>query len=219
MSRATVLRYLSHPQVIVDPDVPVPDWGLSPVGAARVAALCDAIAQGALAGTRSVFSSPENKALETAQPLADALGCRCHVAKDSYENDRSATGYLPGPAFEALADAFFAEPETSVQGWERAVDAQARITGAMARLSDTAPPGDILVVGHGAVGTLLYCARAGLPISRAHDQGPGGGGNVITFDRATGRPQGKWNQIESLSESPQIPERGQFFGESRKMDL
>ncbi|MEM7599722.1 MAG: histidine phosphatase family protein, partial [Pseudomonadota bacterium] len=107
----------------------------------------------------------------------------------------------PGPAFEALANAFFADPETSTQGWERAVDAQARITAAIDRLNAAAPPGDILVVGHGAVGTLLYCARAGLPISRTHDQGPGGGGNVITYDRVSGAPFSRWKAMESLSES------------------
>ncbi|MEM7176441.1 MAG: hypothetical protein AAF503_01945, partial [Pseudomonadota bacterium] len=49
-------RYLTHPQVIVDPDVPVPDWHLNPVGAARVRAVA---ASGGLAGTVRVFSSAE----------------------------------------------------------------------------------------------------------------------------------------------------------------
>ncbi|MEO0381489.1 MAG: histidine phosphatase family protein, partial [Pseudomonadota bacterium] len=141
MARAPVLRYLSHPQVVMDPDVLVPEWGLSDVGAARVSALCHAIGQGALANTTSVFTSPERKAYETARPLAKALGCTCTTLDDTYENDRSATGYLPGPAFEALANAFFADPETSTQGWERAVDAQARITAAIDRLNAAAPPG------------------------------------------------------------------------------
>ena len=199
MSRAPVLRYLSHPQVIIDPEVPVPDWGLNDVGAARVAALCAAVRSGALKETMSVFSSPERKALETARPLAEALGCQCTVIENSYENDRSSTGFLPGPAFEALADAFFAQPETSVQGWERALDAQTRICACVSDITEVAPPGDMLVVGHGAIGTLLYCARAGLPINRTHDQGPGGGGNVITYDRATGAPKGAWQAMESLA--------------------
>ena len=32
---ADIVRYLTHPQVQIDPDVPVPQWGLSPVGRAR----------------------------------------------------------------------------------------------------------------------------------------------------------------------------------------
>ena len=71
-----------------------------------------------------------------------------------HENDRSATGYLPGPEFEATADRFFAEPQISVRGWERAIDAQARILGAVAETLARHPGGDLLLVGHGAVGTL-----------------------------------------------------------------
>ena len=39
------------------------------------------------------------------------------------ENDRSATGFVPAEEFEALADTFFADPHTSIRGWERAIDA------------------------------------------------------------------------------------------------
>ena len=198
MTRAPVLRYLSHPQVEIDPDVTVPDWGLSDVGAERVANLCSDIKTGPLRNTTSVFSSPERKALETARPLAKVLGCPCTIIDNSGENDRSATGYLPGPEFEMLADAFFGHPETSTRGWEKAIDAQARILGCIRHILDIAPRGDILVVGHGAVGTLLYCARAGVPISRSWDQGPGGGGNFIAYDRATGTPHSHWQHMESL---------------------
>ncbi|WP_299731805.1 histidine phosphatase family protein [uncultured Tateyamaria sp.] len=198
MTRAHHLYYLSHPQVRIDPAVPVPDWGLNEIGAARVAALADAIAHSALAGVTSVFTSPERKARETAAPLAQALDCACTVIENSHENDRSATGYLPGPTFEAMADAFFGQPDVSTRGWERAVDAQARITACMHEALNTAPQGDVLMVGHGAVGTLLYCHLAGQKISRRHDQGPGGGGNVIRFDRKTLIPEGGWAAMESL---------------------
>ena len=67
------------------------------------------------------------KALETARPLAAAAGSAVEVRPAMLENDRSATGFLPGAEFEAVADAFFAAPEASVPRWERAVDAQARI--------------------------------------------------------------------------------------------
>ncbi|MEM6373769.1 MAG: histidine phosphatase family protein [Pseudomonadota bacterium] len=194
----TVLRYLSHPQVRVDPGVPVPDWGLNKVGAARVFALVTQLTDSLLAQTTSVFTSPERKARDTAAPIATALECACTVINDSYENDRSATGFLPGAAFEAMADAFFAEPDRSVRGWERAVDAQARIVAAIARINAEAPPGDVLVVGHGAVGTLLFCAQSGQPISRSFDQGPGGGGNIISYARAGLTPTNGWQPMETL---------------------
>ena len=86
------------------------------------------------------------------------------------ENDRSATGFLPPSEFEEVADAFFAAPELSVRGWERAVDAQTRIRKAVSRIVAGHGDGDLAIVSHGAVGTLLFCALAGRGIARSFDQ-------------------------------------------------
>ena len=96
------VRYLTHPQVLIDPAKPVPDWSLNVVGAARVAALAAAL--GALSTTRRIISSAEVKALETARPLAEALGVPVEIRPEMHENDRSATGFLPPAEFEAVAD-------------------------------------------------------------------------------------------------------------------
>lgn len=173
-----VVRYLSHPQVVIDPNVPVPDWGLSEIGHERVAHLVEA---GWLAGTTQVISSAERKAIETAEPLARALGCEAEVRKRMHENDRSATGFLPPDEFEQVAGTFFAEPARSVRGWGRAVDAQARIVTEVKAVLGRHLTGDVLFVGHGGVGTLLYCHCAGTAISRAYDQKGGGGGNYWTM--------------------------------------
>lgn len=176
--------YLTHPQVAIDPAVPVPRWPLSDRGRARVHAI---LGRPWLAGIRRVVSSDETKAVETASIVAGALGLDCEAHADMGENDRSATGFLEPVAFEAAADRFFGEPETSWNGWERAVDAQARIVAAVERvLADHPFDRPILFVGHGAVGTLLNVTLAGRPIARSADQ-PAGGGNVFAFrlsDRA-----------------------------------
>ncbi|MFZ5730653.1 MAG: histidine phosphatase family protein, partial [Pseudomonadota bacterium] len=87
------------------------------------------------------------------------------------ENDRSATGFVPPDPFERLADAFFAHPEESVRGWETAAAAQGRIVAATMEILQAHPgPGDVAIVAHGGVGTLLLCHLKGLPIARAHDQ-------------------------------------------------
>lgn len=192
---AGIARYLTHPQVVIDPARKVARWGLNAVGAARVDALA---ASGALAGTTAIYASSEAKAIETAEPLAKALGCKLEIHDAMGENDRTATGFLPGPEFEATADRFFAQAEESIRGWERAVDAQARVLAAVKTCLPMAPAGDLLFVGHGAVGTLLYCALSGLPISRAYDQGPGGGGNVFAFPRESLRPEAGWQPMETL---------------------
>ena len=189
-----ILRYLSHPQVTIDPAVPVPHWGLSELGRRRTQSIG---ARPSLAGTRHIFCSDETKAIETAELLAGPLGLTVEQREDMHENDRSATGFLPPDEFEAVADRFFAEPMSSVRGWERAVDAQARIVRAIERAIDTAPTGDILVVGHGGVGTLLYCHCAGLAIARDHDQ-PAGGGNVFSVALDTLRALHGWRPMEEI---------------------
>lgn len=166
------LVFLTHPEVVIDPAVPVPRWHLRPEGIAKLRRFA---ASGALAGVGAVWASTETKAIETAGILAAARGLGVRVREDLGENDRSSTGYLPPAEFERMADAFFANPTESVRGWERAVDVQARILGAVRALvaAETAP-GDILVAAHGAVGALLRGHLLGAPISRALDQ-PGAG--------------------------------------------
>lgn len=188
-----LIRYLSHPQVQIDPAVPVPDWGLSQLGRERVARL---IASVILKGTNTVVSSAERKAIETATPIAAQLGVEVVFREAMHENDRSATGFLQPDEFERVADMFFANPTASIRGWERAVDAQARIVRETRDVLASAADGDILLVGHGGVGTLLYCHFAGLPIDRRHDQ-PAGGGNVFVVERQSGRVLQGWQPIES----------------------
>lgn len=189
------VRYLTHPQVQIDPAVPVPEWGLSAIGRSRVEAV---VASGALRGTTQVISSGERKAIETARPIADALAIEIEIRPAMHENDRSATGFLAPDEFETVADQFFAHPDRSIRGWERARDAQDRIVREAETVLKRNRPGDCLFVGHGAVGTLLFCHYSGIDINRAHDQ-PGGGGHYFSM---TGQDRGVlhgWKPMEVLA--------------------
>lgn len=190
--------YITHPQVEIDPAVPVPDWGLSAVGRARA----EACAKRPWVGQLSrIISSGERKAIETAELLAAAAGIPIEIEPSMHENDRSATGFLEPPDFERAADWFFAHPEESYRGWERAVDAQARIVRAVAGVlasHDTQRP--IAFFGHGGVGTLLKCHLSDAPIRRQQDQ-PGGGGNLFCFSLADRRVSCDWTAMEIWQES------------------
>lgn len=155
--------FVSHPEVVIDPATPVPRWHLAPRGIARLRRL--AIAPGLTA----VWSSDETKAIEAAGILAARFGLPVQVHPGLAEMDRSSTGYRPRAEFDRLADAFFARPEESIEGWERAVDAQKRIVAAADEILSAHGAGDIALVGHGGTGTLLMCAWAGLPVMRAND--------------------------------------------------
>lgn len=153
----------------------------------------------ALLGTKHVISSAETKAIETAAPLAEALGCHLVVREAMHENDRSATGFLPPDEFERVADQFFARPQESVCGWETADAAQARIVREVRDCLEQCKEGDVLLVGHGGVGTLLFCYLSGVPISRTFDQSVGGGGCYFEFTTKLGKPLAAWQPIEELS--------------------
>jgi broad specificity phosphatase PhoE len=190
------VRYLTHPQVLIDPLKDVRRWSLNSVGSARVSALAARL--GVLSQTHRVISSDETKALETAEPLALALGVKLEVRAQMHENDRSATGFLPPEEFEKVADKFFAEPSRSVCGWEKAKAAQGRILAEVDACLESPQDGDVLFVGHGGVGTLLFCALAGLDIDRRFDQGPGGGGCWFEFSLVGRKPLQGWQPMEAL---------------------
>jgi broad specificity phosphatase PhoE len=164
--------YLTHPEVAIDPNVPVPDWGLSDIGRERAAKAAALPWAGEI---RHVVSSGERKAVETAEIFAAPFGLNPLAIEAMHENDRSATGFLPPDEFERVADAFFADPDASIRGWERARDAQHRIVGAVRSVLTNNPDAEpVLFCGHGGVGTLLKCHLMGVPISRVHDQAGGG---------------------------------------------
>jgi len=159
--------------------------------------MCLLLDQGWVRSIRGIFSSAERKAMEAARMMADILSVSPIVIEGLGENDRSATGYLPKLEFEAMADEFFAHPEDSVRGWERATDAQRRIAGAVNDAISMRPGnGDIAIVSHGGVGALLLCHLKGVPISRAEDQPGGGGGNVFSFDMTSRQLLSGWRRIE-----------------------
>lgn len=192
--------YLTHPQVAMDPNVPVPLWGLSAEGRRRAE---DFAARSAVPRGATIFSSSERKAVELAEIIAAVAGGPIVSDHMMGENDRSATGFLPPELFEATADRFFAEPETSVDGWERAVDAQARIVDAVrVALAGVSQDAIVIFCGHGAVGSLLKCHVGGRSIDRAEDQGRTGGtggGNGFVFDFARRQLHSEWTRIEDIA--------------------
>lgn len=205
-SPSPLFRYISHAQVVQDPEVPVPRWGLNETGRRRVEILATT------PWVRSIgrlVSSDETKAVEAATILADQLGLEVEIRPASGETDRSATGYIPPARHDDLARRYFAEPERSADGWERAVDSQRRIVAALADLtapSDGQPQDpdrpDVAAVGHGGVGTLLWCHLAGRTIDQANDQP--GQGHYWTWDRDAGRMLHRWHPIDAQDPPPPL---------------
>jgi broad specificity phosphatase PhoE len=182
--------FVTHPEVNVDPGTPVPRWRLSERGICRIRAFAG---DAALKDLSAVWASSEAKAIEAAGLLAAGFGLAVAVHPGLGENDRSATGFLVPEEFEPVVDAFFAAPDQSVRGWERAIDAQARVVAAVGEILAGHGTGDVALVAHGGVGTLLLCHLLGVPISRSRDQP--GQGHLFAFDLATRRVLHGWRPI------------------------
>ena len=97
----TIIHFITHPEVIIDPATTIPDWRLSRVGIRRMQL---AARQPWITAVGTLFCSAERKAREAAEVLAPHIGLISTVIAALGENDRSSTGFLPKAEFEATAD-------------------------------------------------------------------------------------------------------------------
>ena len=193
MNSTSVVLFITHAEVEIDPEVPVTEWGLSGQGKIRHEAFNPFLSE---LGVAEIYCSAEKKAIDGAAIAARHLGKDYRVLAALHENDRSATGYLPPAEFEKTADLFFTHPAQSIRGWEKAVDAQQRIVTAVESIDAGSPiEENLAIVSHGGVGALLLCYLQNLPISKALDQPGSGGGNYFLFHRRTGTLIKSWTSI------------------------
>ncbi|MBT5266430.1 MAG: histidine phosphatase family protein [Rhodospirillaceae bacterium] len=190
----TVVRFITHAEVNIDPGRPVAEWDLSPEGAQRMCALQD---RSWIKSLVSIHSSNEPKAYQSAEILANAVGLGIKTNAGLREHDRSSTGYLPREKFEEMLHAFFRYPEVTVRGWKPAVVEQTRVVTCVETILESDPDGDIAIVSHGGVGALLMAHLAGEEISFDFDQGGSTGGNYFTFDRTTREILQGWRSVEA----------------------
>lgn len=201
-------HFVTHPDVVIDPQKPIERWSLSERGRERMRAL---LAQPWLASVGRVASSSEQKALDGAEILVSALKVPHDVVPELGEYDRSSTGLLSPAEFWPLVDEFFEKPTQSIRGWEPAARAQARVLTAVRQVAarvmadlDAQRP-DVVFVAHGAVGALLLAKLSGAAISRDFDQprapagspAGAGGGNYFSFTLPGLQLEGGWRPIDA----------------------
>ena len=190
----TSLIFITHPEVVIDPDQPITEWPLNPIGRARMERFVDLLAD---CNVRSIYASTERKARDGAAIVAERLGLSYTTHEDLGENDRSSTGFIAPPEFWEVVREFFGRPHESIRGWERAIDAQARIVSAISRiLHEDQTSGDIVVVSHGAVGCLLTAHLQQVDIGQESRPQHPGGGCFIVIDRNTFTLKQDWRAIE-----------------------
>ena len=188
------LYFITHPNVVIDPSIPAPKWPLSHRGTERMEML---LTHPWVEDLGAVYCSMEQKAIDGAEILAQNLSIGYQVAEELGEIDRSSTGYLPLDEFQATMDAFFANPDSSIRGWETARQAQQRIMRAVEEVIENEQSANaIAIVSHGAVGALYLCHLKNRPISSEESQPGADGGHFYSFDLQSRALQHGWVPID-----------------------
>ncbi len=190
-----IVRYLTHPQVQIDPDVPVPQWGLSPLGRARIEAIANAAW---LSRTTQIVASGERKAIETAEILARPRGIMIEIRKPM-PRERSLRHRLPAAARVRRGR----EPVFRGAACERSrLGARGRCAGPHRSRGRSRAARAIVraTLSSSAMAPSARCCSATMPacpIDRVHDQGPGGG-HVFTFVKEGRRVLHAWRRMEEV---------------------
>lgn len=149
------LILVRHGRPVIDPDIPPPQWGLCPEGREAVAALADKLIP---FGARAAISSPEPKALQTAEIIGQRLGLAVEVEHGLHEHKRQHWSFGTEEEFRQRIAQVFANPRTEAAGGESADQACERLTTALAH-HITRP---LVAVTHGTVLSLYVARRLGL---------------------------------------------------------
>ena len=144
------LQLVRHGRPRIDPDRPAAEWGLDPAGYDDVWALRDRLPAAA-----AWYSSPEPKALQTAELLTDGdIG----VVDGLREQRRG--GWVED--FEEAVRQAFAEPDAAARpGWEPLAACRDRVLGAVRPILAAHEGEDVVLVGHGTAWTVLAAALRG----------------------------------------------------------
>lgn len=185
------LVFISHPEVNIQPEVPIHQWSLSEEGRKRASQL---LKQPWVTDIQVIFSSDEKKAAETAKILADGLSLTFQTSHALGEIDRSSTGYIAEREYNQHVQEWFAHPEAGVHGWERGVDAQERIARAVNDVITTHPEQNIAIISHGGVGAMLIGHYKNIPIHPRLSQEKLG--SYFVYDLEQKRVLLDWHPIE-----------------------
>jgi broad specificity phosphatase PhoE len=141
------LLLVRHSVPELDPSVPSEEWRLSEEGRGRCWELARHIT---VYEPQRLLSSPEPKALETAELIAPVLGLHVEVEDGLRETARRTVGWMEQDALHERIRELFARPDEVVFGEESANAALARFSRVVERVEEPA-----VHVTHGTVMSLF----------------------------------------------------------------
>lgn len=153
------LCLIRHGKPQINEDAHPSLWPLSQSGREATASLADKLKGFTF---RKISSSPEPKALETAEVLGKKLGLEVEIDKDLSEHSRHGTTFLPLEEFEEKIKDLFEKKGELVFGEETANAALDRFKRALGRQEAAAREGDVLVVTHGTILSIYVSWKVGV---------------------------------------------------------
>lgn len=156
-----LLCLVKHAMPVIDLSIPPMNWHLSSEGHQGAGRLASRLAGEIGINTSTIYSSPEPKAHETAAIIGKALNCTVVIHPALHEHLRPQPPEQEQVDFQTSVARLFAEPAAVVYGSESANQAYERFGLAVDEICDK-QPGDVLIVAHGTVISLLAARRCGL---------------------------------------------------------
>jgi broad specificity phosphatase PhoE len=148
------IHLVRHGRPVVDRSRPASEWELDPAAYDDVWALRTS---GRLPERAAWFSSPEPKALATAELLTDG---EVGVVEGLREHVRSSTEWVDDFA-DAVRRAFAVPDAVAVPGWEPLAACRDRVVAAVEGIVAAYGDSDVVLVGHATAWTVLAAALTG----------------------------------------------------------
>lgn len=145
--------FLRHGETKKDMDVPISQWKLSEKGEEQARKLAQ---ENIFNGVDIVVASAEEKAYQTAKPIADKLGKEIIQLKEISELNRDKGGYIEAEKYEETIKLCLKELNSSSHNWETANHALERFSNKIEEIDKEYENKNILVVGHGFTINLYF---------------------------------------------------------------
>lgn len=157
-SPSAQLILIRHAAPVIEPGRAAKAWTLPPDAVGPVERLGAQIDAERLV---EIVSSTETKAVATAEMLAKRFSMAWRIAEGLHEHERGVLPWMAEDQWRAQLAEFFARQDELIFGLETANRALQRFRAAVKSTLDTARAGDVVIVSHGTVMSLLLAEITG----------------------------------------------------------
>jgi broad specificity phosphatase PhoE len=146
-----ILHLMRHAETAIDRNSPVHEWPITKEGLREAEELAS---NGIFDNVDSIFSSTEDKALQTAAPFADRLGIEIDSYSELGELDRG-DAYLSNSEYLHSVERVLNRLD-AVPGWEIREHALSRFQSVLKRIMDEGDFKEGLLISHGLVLSMYF---------------------------------------------------------------